>query len=204
MWKKKHLQRVHLKVVTKEAKRNHPLLVAVHLSSLWLQKEPRRPSSAQTSKWLKSSASPVLHSSRKNANKSETILKMTSVTLFTHFPSSEKISPWNTQIQYLVFLVGSRILLGEKFKRIGISFLLPPLPQEKVNQQMNVEALTGKACPDWSVEKKNMVITRQILQFQVYITFMGQWGKNTAQLLKLSSVCSQQSQTLHYLCSKSQ
>lgn len=35
---------------------------------------------------------------------------------------------------------------------------------------------------------KNTVITRQILQFQVCITFMGQWGKSTAQLLKLSSL----------------
>lgn len=35
-------------------------------------------------------------------------------------------------------------------------------------------------------EKINAVITRQILQLQVYVTFMGQWGKSPAQLLKLS------------------
>lgn len=82
----------------------------------------------------------------------------------------------------------------------GLGFLFFFFSWEKVNQQMNVEALTGKACPDWSVEKKNMVITRQILQFQVYTTLMGQWGKNTAQLLKLSSPSAASNLRLSIIC----
>lgn len=125
---------------------------------------------------------------------------MASIILLTHFPSLEKISP----VQLLFSWLAAGWCLGTLEKHWDcLGFFL--ISWEKLNQQTNVEALSGKSCPDLCVEKKvNAVITRQILQFQVYVTFMGQWGKSPAQLLNLSSVCRQQSQTLHQLCSKSQ
>lgn len=65
---------------------------------------------------------------------------------------------------------------------------------------MNVKALTRNASPDSSVEKKEIVITRQILQFQVYIALMGQQGKNSAQLLKLFPVSSASNLRLSIVC----
>jgi len=48
--------------------------------------------------------------------------------------------------------------------------------------------------------EKNMVITRQILQFQDYITFMGQWGKSTAQFLKRPSLSAGSNLRLSIIC----
>lgn len=65
---------------------------------------------------------------------------------------------------------------------------------------MNVKALTRNTSPDSSVEKKKIVITRQILQFQVYIALMGQQGKNSAQLLKLFPVSAASNLRLSFVC----
>lgn len=73
---------------------------------------------------------------------------MPPVALSIRFPSLEKVSPWDSQLS--ICFSGSRMTLGEDFKSIGILLF----SWEKVNQQMNVEALTGKACSDLSVQEK--------------------------------------------------
>lgn len=70
---------------------------------------------------------------------------------------------------------------------------------------MNVKALTGKAGPGLSVEKKKDGDNKANPAIPGLYYIHGATGKKYCAAFKaVLCVCSQQSQTVHYLCSKSQ